>query len=61
MIAADDVLEAEWQVAAREGGEMLNRKTGRPVRLSGVMGREGYVRYLDLGKQALEVGRRGMN
>ncbi|KAK8864281.1 hypothetical protein IAR55_001527 [Kwoniella newhampshirensis] len=55
MIGTDDVLESAEQEAVRRGEERINRKTGRPIRGGG-----GYVRWLDLEDEAVDVAR-GLN
>ncbi|KAK4684821.1 hypothetical protein P7C73_g5344, partial [Tremellales sp. Uapishka_1] len=58
IISADDMLEEAEEAAVREGGMRLNRKTGRSIRINAnVLGREGYIRYLDLGEEALKTAR----
>ncbi len=47
IVEADDVLQAEDDARLAEGVGRVNKKTGRPVRLT-ALGREGYVRYLDV-------------
>lgn len=58
IVEADDALEAAEEAKVASGGIRLNRKTGRPRRITaGVMGVEGYERYLDMGKEALDSAR----
>ena len=57
IIAADDALEAAEEAEVSSGGNRVHRKTGRPKRTPGVMSAEGYERYLDVGRDALEAAR----
>lgn len=58
IVEADDTLEAAEEAEVASGGNRVNRKTGRPKRITaGVLGVEGYERYLDAGREALEAVR----
>ena len=58
IVLADDVLEAAEEAEVASGGIRVNRKTGRPKRLNAnVLGKEGYERYLDLGREVREIAR----
>lgn len=57
MIQIDDVRQAEYEAAKAAGEDVKNFKTGRPMRLTAWMGKEGFIRQLDLDEQALQVGR----
>lgn len=56
VVAADDVLEAEDRAARESGETRVNRRTGRAIRITGVM--EGYARYLSMAPDVLAVARR---
>ena len=45
MVLADDILEAEYRAATERCDERINRKTGRPVRITDALKREEYPRY----------------
>jgi hypothetical protein len=61
MVLADDILEAADLAAAATGDERMNRRTGRPLRVTAVVpGRVDYVRYLDLSGPALDDARRDL-
>ncbi|KAL7419140.1 hypothetical protein Q5752_005976 [Cryptotrichosporon argae] len=57
MVAADDVLEAAERAAIAAGERLTNRKTGRPMRIASWMGREAYVRWLDVSDAGLLAAR----
>lgn len=46
IVLADDVLQAADQAADERGEERINRRTGRPVRITDALKREEYRRYL---------------
>jgi hypothetical protein len=45
IVIADDALQAADQAADARGEERINRKTGRPVRITDALKREEYRRY----------------
>lgn len=54
IVAADDVMEAAEEAEVELGGNRVNRKTGRPKRITaGLLGPEGYERYFDLSIEGL--------
>lgn len=67
IVRADDMFEMAEDAVVALGGERMNRKTGRPVRLSaaagvlgadGIMKKPGYSRYLDMSDEALKEARK---
>ena len=58
MVEADDVLEAEEEAEVVLGGNRINRKTGRPRRITaGTSGVDGFERYLDIDCEGSEAVR----
>ena len=67
IVRADDMFEMAEDAVVALGGERMNRKTGRPVRVSAAMGvfgadgmmrKPGYARYLDMSDEALAIARK---
>lgn len=57
---ADDILQLAEDALVAAGGHRVNRKTGRAIRISaaGVLAKDGFTRYLDVGREGLEAARR---
>lgn len=57
MVQIDDIRHSEYEAAKAAGEDVRNFKTGRPMRLTAWMGKEGFTRQLEVDEQALAVGR----
>ncbi|ORY34106.1 hypothetical protein BCR39DRAFT_518512 [Naematelia encephala] len=60
IVEADDAMQAAEDAEVANGGNRVNKKTGRAIRISaaGILGREKYERYFDIPIGELEEFRR---
>lgn len=58
LIRTEDMLEMAEEAVLADGGERINRKTGRPVRAAATgVADKGFEREIDLGPEALAIAR----
>lgn len=57
LIRTEDMLEMAEEAVLADGGERINRKTGRPVRAAAGVADKGFEREIDLGAEALAIAR----